>query len=729
VALLSAMLTTLAAVALNAATGNPVDLPSFPAPLRPIQQNPWVALLILTAAGGLLAWAQTSRSAAPPVTSSGPAVLPPAQSSAGIPAEQTKVRRQLLDQVRRTWIEGVLDRSLAKVAHMELGLVSQPGAVVHPWGGLLHRPDQPDELLPPGTPITQVTDRLGQHLLVLGDPGAGKTTLLLEYAADLLQQADRDAAAPIPVVFHLSAWPADEPPLEGWLVDELALRYGVSRRLAVALVAHDLLAVLLDGLDEVPQGRRGACVAAINAFRREHGGVPLVVCTRSQEYHALAAQLTLNGAVEVQPLDRRQVQAWLAAAGRPLAGVRTALRDADHWLWELLNSPLLLSIVALTYKDQPASAVRARGSVEVLLGAYVDAMLARARAPLADQPGEVAGYADADTLRWLGWLAERMGAESVFYPDWIQPGWLPTHRQRWLATTGLGLAAAIPVGLVYALMSGLIVRWLAGLSGLIFALLFALTSGLMVGLGMRGRSGDSPVEPIEPTRWVWSTARAGLVWGLVSGMTLGLLGSMAFELTKALTGAPGRGLVGLLAGLLGGGLVGGLALVLGGGFESRPNVRPTAPLEGIRAAAQVGRSVGVRVGLVYGLGVGLGIGLLVGLGDGRVSGLGGGLVSGLGFGLGAGLLFGLIFGLRNGGASYLRHSLLIALLRRQGLIPADLIGFLDYADGRILLRRAGGGYLFIHRLLQDHFATRTTSPRPRPLDSEDLDARTTVAVD
>jgi hypothetical protein len=44
--------------------------------------------------------------------------------------------------------------------------------------------------------------------------------------------------------------------------------------------------------------------------------------------------------------------------------------------------------------------------------------------------------------------------------------------------------------------------------------------------------------------------------------------------------------------------------------------------------------------------------------------------------------------------------------RRNQLIPHDLIGFLEYADGRILLRRAGGGYLFAHRLLQDHFAAQ-----------------------
>ena len=691
-ALLSVVLTALAALAINAATGNPADLPAFPTPLRPIQHSPWAALLVLTAAGGLLAWLQASRSAAPPVTGNASVTLLPAWSGVSTPAEQANSRRQLLDQVRRTWVKGVLDRSLAQVAHMELGLVGQPDAVAQPWGRLLHRPDQPDEQLPPGTPISQVTGQLGQHLLILGGPGAGKTTLLLEYAADLLQQADQDAAAPIPVVFHLSAWPAEEPPLEGWLVQELALRYGVSRRLAVELVAHDLLAVLLDGLDEVPEARQEACVAAINAFRGEHGSVPLVVCTRSRAYRNLAAQLTLNGAVEVQPLGRGQVQEWLEAAGRPLAGLRTALRDADHWLWELLDSPLLLSIVALTYKGQPATAVRARGSVEVLLGAYVDAMLARARAPLADQPGDVA-YADADTLRWLGWLAERMGEQTAFYPDWIQPDWLPTRRQRWLVTTGLGLIPTVIAGLGVGLAFGLSV----GLgSGLLSGLGVGLGIGLSVGLTRRG----AQIEPIEPTRWSWSSARHGWATALFMGLGSGLLSGLLVGLSDGLRD-------GLVVGLVVG-PVGLLFGVLIGGFESRANVRPAAPLQGIRAAGQVGRSSGLLGGLAVGLVAGLIAGLAVGLG----SGLRDGLAVGLAVGLLTGLVMGLVAALGNGGASYLRHRLLVLLLRRQGLIPADLIDFLDYADSRILLRRAGGGYLFIHGLLQDHFAARTTHNQP-----------------
>jgi hypothetical protein len=448
---LGVWLASLLGVALNTATGTTTR---YPGPLRLLEQYPWQAAALLTLLVAVLAWRQYRQAGLPSL----------GHEATSTPAERVRLRRNLLEQVRRTWIQGVLDRSLAQVARIELRLTEQPGAVDHPWRALLQQSGQPDHPLPPGTRIGTVADRFDRQLLILGAPGSGKTTLLLEYAADLLQHADQDTAVPIPVVFHLSAWPAQQRPLERWLVEELVLRYGVTRRLAAELVDEDRLAVLLDGLDEVPEPYRAACVAAINAFRGKHGGL-LVVCARTQDYQQLPVRLVLKGAVAVQPLDRGQIGRWLEVAGSPLAGLRAALRDRDHWLWSLLDSPLQLSIAALAYRGQPASAIGAHGGQEALLDAYVAAMLARPRAPLAARHdlGAV-----ADTLRWLGWLAERMGEQSVFYPDWMQPDWLPTRGQRWLVTYGLstatGLLAGVAAGLLARLAFGSETGLLAGLA-------------------------------------------------------------------------------------------------------------------------------------------------------------------------------------------------------------------------------------------------------------------------
>ena len=36
--------------------------------------------------------------------------------------------------------------------------------------------------------------------------------------------------------------------------------------------------------------------------------------------------------------------------------------------------------------------------------------------------------------------------------------------------------------------------------------------------------------------------------------------------------------------------------------------------------------------------------------------------------------------------------------------PLNYIGFLNYASERVFLQKVGGGYIFIHRLLLEHFA-------------------------
>jgi len=68
--------------------------------------------------------------------------------------------------------------------------------------------------------------------------------------------------------------------------------------------------------------------------------------------------------------------------------------------------------------------------------------------------------------------------------------------------------------------------------------------------------------------------------------------------------------------------------------------------------------------------------------------------------LGAGVLTALYFG----GSSCIRHFILRVVLWRYRRIPWNYSAFLNYANDRVLLRRVGGGYVFVHKLLLDYFA-------------------------
>jgi hypothetical protein len=60
--------------------------------------------------------------------------------------------------------------------------------------------------------------------------------------------------------------------------------------------------------------------------------------------------------------------------------------------------------------------------------------------------------------------------------------------------------------------------------------------------------------------------------------------------------------------------------------------------------------------------------------------------------------------LRAGGRGLLQQVALRLALRREGVLPWRAVPFLEGMTRLGLLRRAGSGYLFPHRLLMEHFA-------------------------
>jgi predicted NACHT family NTPase len=231
-----------------------------------------------------------------------------------------------------------------------------------------------------------------------------------------LDRAKQDERHLIPVVFHLSSWAEHQVALADWLVDELNKRYDVPRQLAKTWIDSELVLPLLDGLDEVAADHREACVETMNAFVNEHGLLPLVVCSRVVDYEALTVRLRLPSAVLIQALSRQQVQHYVEQAGAALAGLRTVLQ-ADENLWELLNTPLMLSIVALAYEGYSADEIHAVGTVEAhrvhVFTAYTDAMFHRR--------AKTTPYTREQTEHWLTWLARGMKRYHLKNP------WLKAH--------------------------------------------------------------------------------------------------------------------------------------------------------------------------------------------------------------------------------------------------------------------------------------------------------------
>ena len=126
--------------------------------------------------------------------------------------------------------------------------------------------------------------------------------------------------------------------LADWLQSDLAEEYHLSSVDAAALVQQDRIVPLLDGLDEVAEKHRAACVGAIHAYQKNRGLGPLVVCCRRSDYESLPP-LDLAAAVRVEKLTREDVEREIAKPG--LEYVRLAMERVPE-LWSIVDTPLWL---------------------------------------------------------------------------------------------------------------------------------------------------------------------------------------------------------------------------------------------------------------------------------------------------------------------------------------------------------------------------------------------------
>jgi hypothetical protein len=264
---------------------------------------------------------------------------------------------------------------------------------------------------------------------------------------------------------------------------ELAAKYHIPRKIARSWLLDHRLLPLLDGLDEVRAELMPACVQAINSFIKGVGAPGLAVCSRIEEYSRLPVKLGMQGAVLITPLSPDQVDSYLATAGDPLAALRILLQK-DTALQSMAQTPLMLSVMSLAYRDMPAKALdeQATGSLEErrqrLFDTYIQRMFERkGRGP---QP-----FSPSNTRSWLGWLARQMEhhGQSIFLIEQLQPSWIESRSTRWL----------------YALISRMTTTLAYYFTLPPLGILLGLFQGLVDGLRFDGQSRDKPKA--EPARW------------------------------------------------------------------------------------------------------------------------------------------------------------------------------------------------------------------------------------
>jgi hypothetical protein len=529
------------------------------------------------------------------------------------------------------------------------------------------------------------------RLVITGAPGSGKSgaAVLLILAAlrhrEQIKKVDR-RKVPVPVMFTLHGWNPDAQPVQDWLAvrlgqayPQLAGRAGVVK--AALLLATGKIAVILDGLDEIPEELRPVALRALSqqaAFR-------LVILTRIDEMGAAAAKGLLDGAaaVELQDIDATTAADYLTRIQlHPPPPGWSELTDRlrltpEAPVSKALSTPLTLTLVRDTYRE--GDSVRdlldfrrpdgSPASRDDIIDHLLDRVLPAAYTP---RPGQSLIYDLQTAQNALRSIAAQMNGDATYDLRWWQiPRWAPSGPR--VLTTGF--VAGLAIGLATEFAPGG-----APGSSIPAALIVGLSSAAAAGLLTMQR--ERIPRQIKLARWTEIVHSEGLAARLAAGLGAGLAAGLFAWLV-----------LGLVAGLgvaLAVALLGGLIAASGGSSVGRTSF--FTPMGTWRNDKRYWR--------VFGLAVGLAAGVTFGMGGGHNAGVVTGVVSAVIGAVTVGLVVGLL------ASATWSTALTFIQLAPIWHTPVRIMRLLEDAHQRNVLRTVGPVYQFRHARLQDRLAER-----------------------
>jgi len=127
--------------------------------------------------------------------------------------------------------------------------------------------------------------------------------------------------------------------------------------------------------------------------------------------------------------------------------------------------------------------------------------------------------------------------------------------------------------------------------------------------------------------------------------------------------------------------------MISGASRSAEAEAKIVPNQGIWQSFRNGSGFGLAIGCLTATGVSLSFGFVVGVAIGLITLVIAGVITGL--------------------QTCVHHLLLRIQLYLDKCTPKNYAHFLNYAAERLFLRKIGGGYIFVHRMILEHFATLT----------------------
>lgn len=621
-------------------------------------------------------------------------------------------RRNVINVVRTSWVDDVYAKRFAEFVKIELKLQDKPEMLK---GGFVTRGKSSRQTIEES--IFNLYQKSHQSLLILGAPGSGKTFTLIELCRDLLEIADENRESPIPVIINLSGWTEQnkDEGFESWLIRSIYQLYLLDEKVAFKWLVERQFILLLDGLDEIKEDYREDAVVSINRFHIGRPNIPIVICSRLEEYRDLKNLLGLQSAIEIQPLSLSQVRTILNNDEL----LQIALQNKS--LQNQLKTPLIASIIAISYQFSNKSTLKqelatSKKPIENIMTRFISGRL--------NDSSRNSKFSRKNSLHWLNFLAKntfKHSPNSQFEIENLQKSWLSPHLKkrlkiiRFFLIILIGSIFSVIVGLFYSISNNIFSIVLGSEIGSIFGYLLGFTMGVAMSesyflnfknevrlvsnvkfsLNSR-RMFKSAFEQIRHGGIQMALATSifiTLSFFLQTGLKLSLTVFIAFLIST---------IIGVIIATLFAGLVG----LFVGTFthdQSEQVIKPALRIQKSQKLILTGAYIGALIGFL----IPISIILIERTFDFTIArSLNDFLLMFVSLPL-LGIWFGVIF---SGGHELLKHFILRWLLDSENHLPfpyknKDLVDFLNEMSELHFLQRTGSGYRFLHKTLQEYFAS------------------------
>jgi hypothetical protein len=486
------------------------------------------------------------------------------------------------------------------------------------------------------------------RLLIVGQPGAGKTTLLLQLA-DRLFDLEEDT---LPVVLNLATWQSSFGKLETWLEEVMASELSTNKAGARAVLRQSNLVLLLDGLDELKEDEViNSCLAAIADYGAV-GGRRFVITCRIEEYKRVKEDARVNLQIEVGPLTGEQLEAELNRMGREQPEALPLLQaiQKDQLLRQAVEMPFYFNTLQMLFAGRlPVFVSRDLTSrKEEIKQKFIEGALHGPKNEI---------YPPLTATNWLSFLANQMNRKNkvVFelvdlqYDWWSWPN--TTLALAWMTQT---LAEALLVAIGRGYVSGLIfggVLWLCykDIQVIVLGQVFGIIIGVFGGIIFGQKNTKLIIKTIEKNHWLSRYNLNAIKKFIIFGLVFGLLVGLIGPIST------GRFNINMES------------LLLGMGFGVF--VMITISIVGLSLESN---SLLIRINTPYQR---------------------------------------FTVSMKHFYFSILQHFLLRYQLYKKGLLPLNLVDFLNEMTTRNIMETDGATWRFRHRIIQDYFADQWVEPK------------------